>query len=111
MKILRKAATAEWNSENVKEFEDLKLPTEPWTRSIAVTFDATKDDKAERRTVVKLVISETEIERLYVSLQAGRQKQQRELRRNAAKAAKLFFKKVDVASLTVIEKDVISSLL
>jgi len=96
MDVYRKPATAEWYYDSAQRVDSQELTREPWSGVQRITFDGTKDKTGDRHTTMRVVLTETDVERLYAGLHQGRKrdirdltKQRDQLRKelNAAKAA------------------------
>ena len=79
MDIFRKPATGEWHYDSAQKVATVEFSRDPWTERLDVPFDGTKDKAGERHTVMKLQLSEVDVERLHAGLVKGLKSEMRRL--------------------------------
>lgn len=72
MIVWRKPATAGWHHESAQRVDSRPVKEIPWTKNIYLHFDATKDRSGARHTSMRMILSEQDVENLYLGLIAGR---------------------------------------
>lgn len=81
MYLWRKPATGQWYYESAKCVDEVEVTAEGWTGQTCIHFDGTKNKRGGRHTDLRLVLSESEVERLYQGLTKGRKAEIRRLER------------------------------